>query len=99
MAIKSVKIIKENALIPIEIHSSYHKAIQNLVVNIIEKQEDPKQAIINAAEGKDITLEEATIKAMMTLLRTIELSAEKNGLLEDKEVDIPDETNEDPSEN
>lgn len=98
MAKKIVTIIKEDALLNIEISGSYYQRVYDLFTRILEKQPDVKQTILNIESKETIlSLSEATIQILLMLLKTIETEANKDLKKNTKEVEV--EVNEGLSEN
>ena len=72
-------------------HSSYYRLVKNTLVVLLDRQTDPKQALVNAVGDTEMTLDESIIKIFMALLKEVEKSATDNDLLEEVDVEIPDE--------
>jgi len=72
------------------------------MTRLIEKQPDPKLTIVNiSTEGKELSISEAVIQTYMMLIKSVEDSVNKDAekFTEEVEIDIPEETTEDLSEN
>jgi len=72
------------------------------MTRLIEKQPDPKLTIVNiSTEGKELSISEAVIQTYMMLIKSVEDAVNKDAekFTEEVEIDIPEESIEDPSEN
>lgn len=88
-----INIVKKDSLVPIQIHESYYTLVKNTLFVLIDRQTDPKQALINACSDDEMTIDESIIKIFMALIKETEINAKENNLLEETEVEIPEQSN------
>lgn len=70
---KIVNVIKEDAIVSIEVVGGYYHRVYDLVCRIIDRQENPKQTLINIdTPGQPLTIDEATIQTLAMLLKSVE---------------------------
>jgi hypothetical protein len=70
---KIVNVIKEDAIVSIEVIGGYYHRVYDLMCRIIDRQEDIKQTLINIdTEGKPLTIDEATIQTLGMFLKSVE---------------------------
>ena len=91
MATIKINTVKSDVVVPIGMHSSYFRLVKNTLVVLLDRQTDPKQALVNAVGDTEMTLDESIVKIFMALLKEVEKSATDNDLLEEVDVEIPDE--------
>ena len=101
MAKQDVTIIKEDAIIQIDVSGAYYNRVVDLMSRLIERQPDIKQALINIdTEGTKLNLSEAVIQTYMMLIKSVEDAANKDSkkYTEVVQIELPDEDiSEDPS--
>ena len=98
MAKKIVTVIKEDTVVNIEVSGAYYNRVYDLMTRLLEKQPDPKQAIINIDSSENpLSLSEAVIQSFMMLIKSVEDEANKDLKKHTQEVEL--EIKEDPSEN
>jgi hypothetical protein len=101
MAKTNVTIVKEKAIVKIDVSGAYYNRVVDLMSRLIERQPDPKQTLIKINnEGKELTISEAVIQTYMMLIKSVEEVVNKNPeqFTEEIEIELPDEPIEDPSE-
>lgn len=70
---KIVNVIKEDAIVSIEVVGGYYHRVYDLVCRIIDRQENPKQTLINIdTPGQPLTIDEAVIQTFGMLLKSVE---------------------------
>lgn len=90
-----VLVLKNDALVPIEISGAYYARMRGLCIKLLESLPDPKASIVKIDEGKEqLTLEEYTIQSLMMFLGEVEgiSQADKEKYME--EVDVPTDSSE-----
>jgi len=101
MAKQDVTIIKEDAIIQIDVSGAYYNRVVDLMTRLVERQPDIKQALINIdTEGTKLNLSEAVIQTYMMLIKSVEDAANEDSkkYTEVVQIEVPDEDiNEDPS--
>ncbi len=99
MAKTNVEVIKESAIVQIDVSGAYYNRVVDLMSRLIEKQPDPKQSITKInTEGETLTISEAVIQTYMMLIKSVEdaVNNSDEDLNEEIEIELPTE---DPSEN
>ena len=99
MAKKIFTVIKEDAIVKIEVSGAYYNRVVDLTTRLLEKQPDPKQALINIdtpTNETPLTLSEAVIQTYMMLIKSIEEEASKDLEKHATEIELDIK---DPSEN
>jgi hypothetical protein len=99
MAKKIVTIIKEDTVVNIEVSGAYYQRVYDLMTRLLEKQPDPKQALINIdtpTNETPLTISEAVIQTFMMLIKSVEDEANKDLKKHTTEVEL--DIKEDPSE-
>ena len=102
MAKQKVIVVKEKAIVNIEVSGAYYNRVVDVMTRLIEKQPDPKLTMVNiSTEGKELSISEAVIQTYMMLIKSVEEAVNKDSekFTEEVEIDIPEEATEDPSEN
>lgn len=102
MATKKIKsvTIKPGTILKIEVSAEYYYRVYDLMTRILERQPDPKQALINIdTVEKELTISEATIQTFMMLIKSCEEEANKDAEKYTEEIEVEVEVTEDPSEN
>jgi len=100
---KIVKVIKEDAVVSIEVVGGYYHRVYDLLCRIMDRQPDIKQTLINIdTEGKPLTIDEATIQTLGMFLKSVEDATEKDleNLTREHTIEYGDEQEEpakDPS--
>jgi len=94
MAKTNVTVIKEDAILQIDVSGAYYARVYDLMTRLLERQPDLKQALINIdTEGKELNISEAVIQTYMMLVKSIEEAAKKDEkkFTQEVEIEIPDE--------
>ena len=94
MAKTNVTIVKENAIVKIEVSGAYYNRVVDLMSRLIERQPDPKEALIKInTEGKELTISEAVIQTYMMLIKSVEEAVNENPekFTTEVEIELPDE--------
>ena len=97
MAKQTVTVIKQDAELQIVVSGAYYSRVYDLMIRLLEKQPDQKQALINIdTEGTELTLSEAVIQTFMMMIKSVEdvANTDIKKYTEDVEIEI----SEDPSE-
>jgi hypothetical protein len=96
MVKKNVRVVKQDAILQIEVSGAYYNRVYDLMTRLIERQPDPKQALINidSLETK-LSISEATIQTFMMLIKSVEEEANKDIEKNTEMVEI--EISEDPA--
>ena len=96
MVKKNVRVVKQDAILQIEVSGAYYNRVYDLMTRLIERQPDPKQALINidSLETKQ-SISEATIQTFMMLIKSVEEEANKDIEKNTEMVEI--EISEDPA--
>ena len=83
-------------MLQIEVSGAYYNRVYDLMTRLIERQPDPKQALINidSLETK-LSISEATIQTFMMLIKSVEEEANKDIEKNTEMVEI--EISEDPA--
>jgi hypothetical protein len=98
MAKKIVNVIKEDAILQIEVSGAYYNRVVDIMARLLEKEPDFKQALINIdTAGKPLSLSEGVIQTFMMLIKSIEDEVSKDLTTHTEKVEL--EINEDLSEN
>lgn len=98
MAIIKIKSVKKDIVLPVQFHSSYYYQIRDSLILLLNRQEDPKQALINAASSLEMTLDESVIQIFMAIIKEFEITAKEADQLVDEDIEVEDEDiNKDPS--
>lgn len=98
MAIQKFNVIKNDALIPIEVSGAFYKRYYEILLAALDREEDPKQTLINIdTPDQELTINEALIQTLMVFVKSVEAVAYDN---RDLYTDIIEKeiSNEDPSE-
>jgi NADH:ubiquinone oxidoreductase subunit B-like Fe-S oxidoreductase len=98
MAKKIFTVIKEDTLVSIKVSGAYYNRVVDLMTRLLEKQPDPKQALINIdtpTNETPLTISEAVIQTFMMLVKSVEDEANKNLKKHTTEVEL--DIKEDPS--
>jgi hypothetical protein len=99
MAKKIFTVIKEDTVVQIDVSGAYYNRVVDLMTRLLEKQPDPKQALINIdtpTNETPLTISEAVIQTFMMLIKSVEDEASKDLKKHATEVEV--EIKEDPSE-
>lgn len=97
MAKKIVTVIKEDTVVQIDISGAYYQRVYDIMTKLLEKQPDPKQALINIDSIENpLTISEAVIQTFMILIKSVEEEANKDLKKHTQEVELDIK---DPSEN
>ena len=83
----------------IDVSGAYYNRVVDLMTRLLEKQPDPKQALINIdtpTNETPLTISEAVIQTFMMLIKSVEDEASKDLKKHATEVEV--EIKEDPSE-
>ena len=97
MAKKIVTVIKEDTVVQIDVSGAYYQRVYDIMTKLLEKQPDPKQALINIDSTENpLTLSEAVIQTFMILIKSVEEEANKDLKKHTQEVELDIK---DPSEN
>jgi hypothetical protein len=98
MAKKIVNVIKEDAILQIEVSGAYYNRVVDIMARLLEKEPDFKQALINIdTTDKPLSLSEGVIQTLMMLIKSFEDEVSKDLTTHTEEVEL--EINEDLSEN
>jgi hypothetical protein len=96
MSKQNVKVIKNDTVVKIEVSGAYYNRIYDLMMRLVEKEPDPKQALLNIeAVGKPLSISEAVIQSYMMLIKSVEDAANQNPKEHIQEVEV--KVNQDPS--
>lgn len=91
MSVQQLDFIKEDAELVLKLDTNYYKKLKAFFFRLLNSQPDPTKALQRIVEEvDDITNEEAMISVLIHLINEMEVYAQKNNLLEKKEVDIKD---------
>lgn len=99
MAKKIFTVIKEDTVLKIDVSGAYYNRVVDLMTRLLEKQPDPKQALMNIDSDTNetpLTLSEAVIQTYMMLIKSVENEANKDLKKHSTEVEV--DIKEDPSE-
>lgn len=76
---KIVNVIKEDAIVSIEVVGGYYHRVYDLTSRLLDRQENVTQTLINIdTPGTPLTIDEAAIQTFMMLLKSIEDATEKD---------------------
>lgn len=98
MAIQKFNVIKNDALIPIEVSGAFYKRYYEILIAALDREEDPKQTLINIdTPDQLLTINEGLIQTLMIFVKSVEAVAYADKVLYTDEIEKEIIT-EDPSE-
>jgi hypothetical protein len=91
-------VLKQDAIVKIDISGAYYSRVYDLMMRILEKQPDIKEALVNInTPNKELSLSEAVIQTFMMLIKTVEEEANKDVEKYTETVEVNEKSTEDPS--
>ena len=91
-------VLKQDAVVKIDISGAYYSRVYDLMMRILEKQPDVKEALVNInTPNKELSLSEAVIQTFMMLIKTVEEEANKDVEKYTETVEVNEKSTEDPS--
>lgn len=91
-------VLKQDAIVKIDISGAYYSRVYDLMMRILEKQPDVKEALVNInTPNKELSLSEAVIQTFMMLIKTVEEEANKDVEKYTETVEVNEKSTEDPS--
>lgn len=91
-------VLKQDAIVKIDISGAYYSRVYDLMMRILEKQPDVKEALVNInTPNKELSLSEAVIQTFMMLIKSVEEEANKDSKKYTETVEVNEKSTEDPS--